>query len=129
MILDCLKNCLLRKRWIEVICKTYCNSDNNKEFKIKEMIFGFRDEFTYFECSKCGCLQIMQISRNMGKYYPSNYYSFKRLDNPNNFIKKILERKRDMYVLFKKDFLGKLLHKKYPNMFIDMISRIGLNYN
>ena len=56
--------------------------------KIKEMIFGFRDEFTYFECSKCGCLQIMQIPRNMGKYYPSNYYSFKKLDNQNNFIKK-----------------------------------------
>ena len=60
-----------------MIFKICCNSEKNKEFKIKEVMFDFRDEFTYFECSKCGCLQITEIPRNMGKYYPSNYYSFK----------------------------------------------------
>lgn len=112
-----------------MVCKVCGNLENNKEFKIKEMMFGFRDEFTYFECFKCGCLQIMQIPRNMEKYYPSNYYSFKKLDNPNNFIKEILKRKRDMYVLFKKDFLGKLLHKKYPNILLEMIGRVKIDYN
>jgi len=112
-----------------VICKICNNSENNKEFKIREMMFGFRDEFTYFECSKCGCLQIMQIPRNMGKYYPSSYYSFKNVDKSRNFLKQILKAKRDKYTLFKKDFVGKIISKKYPNMLFDMINRIEINYN
>lgn len=39
-------------------------------------MFGMRDEFEYFECSKCGCLQIKEIPANLNKYYPNNYYSF-----------------------------------------------------
>jgi 2-polyprenyl-3-methyl-5-hydroxy-6-metoxy-1,4-benzoquinol methylase len=113
-----------------VICKICGNSENNKEFKIKEMMFGFRDEFTYFECSKCGCLQIMQIPRNMEKYYLSNYYSFKKLDKTNNFIRIILRRRRrDIYAFFKKDFIGKLLHKKYPNILLEVFGRLKINYN
>lgn len=112
-----------------MICKICGNSENNKEFKIKEMMFGFRDEFTYFECSKCGCLQIAKIPENMGKYYPSNYYSFKNVDKSRNFLKQIFKAKRDKYALFKKDFVGKIISKKYPNMLFDMISRIEINYN
>ena len=92
-------------------------------------MFGFRDEFTYFECSKCGCLQIAEIPKNMGKYYPANYYSFKKEEGTNNFIKHILKRKRDEYALFKKGLIGKAIYRKYPNPFFDMISRIGVNYN
>lgn len=62
------------------------------------MMFGFRDEFTYFECSKCGCIQIIEIPRNMGKYYTPNYYSFKKLDKPNNFIKRLWKKDVDPYL-------------------------------
>ena len=112
-----------------MICKICSNSENNKEFKIREMVFGFRDEFTYFECSKCGCLQIAKIPENMEKYYPSNYYSFKSTDKSGNFLKQILKAKRDKYTLFKKDFMGKIISRKYPNLFFNMISRIKINYN
>lgn len=112
-----------------MICKICGNSENNKEFKIREMMFGFRDEFSYFECSKCGCLQIEKIPENMGKYYPSNYYSFKKADKSNNFLKQILKAKRDKYTLFKKGLVGKIISKKYPNMLFDMFSRIEINYN
>jgi SAM-dependent methyltransferase len=40
------------------------------------MMFGTRDEFGYWECSTCGCLQIVEIPSNLGSYYPDNYYSF-----------------------------------------------------
>ena len=110
-----------------MICRICGNSENNKPFQIKEMMFGFRDEFTYFECSKCGCLQIAEIPKNMGKYYPSNYYSFKKRES-NNFIKQILKRKRDEYALFKKGLIGKAIYKKYPNPFFDMISMTKINY-
>jgi SAM-dependent methyltransferase len=112
-----------------MICKICGNTENNKEFKIREMMFGFRDEFTYFECSKCGCLQIAKIPENMGKYYPLNYYSFKKQNESKFFLKRILKVRRDEYSLFKKGFVGKIVSKKYPNMLFDMIGKIDLNYN
>jgi SAM-dependent methyltransferase len=39
------------------------------------MMFGYGDEFIYFECPNCGCLQISQIPEDILKYYPSTYYS------------------------------------------------------
>lgn len=39
------------------------------------MMFGTRDEFEYFQCHSCGCLQIADVPQNLGKYYPSNYTS------------------------------------------------------
>ena len=111
-----------------MICKICNNSENNEEFRIREMMFGFRDEFTYFECSKCGCIQISDVPKNMEKYYPSNYYSFKKGESK-NFIKQTLKRKRDGYALFKKGLIGKVLYIKYPNLLFDMISKMGVNYN
>ena len=40
------------------ICKICGNERSNREYKIKEMMFGFRDEFSYMLCANCGCLQI-----------------------------------------------------------------------
>ena len=80
-----------------MICKICGNSENNKIFNIKEMMFGFRDKFIYFECSKCSCLQIEKIPENMGKYYPSDYYSFKKADKSRNILKQIIKAKRDKY--------------------------------
>ena len=57
-----------------------CHESSSKTYIAKEMMYGTRDEFEYFECENCGCLQISEIPTNLGDYYPSNYYSFKRLD-------------------------------------------------
>jgi len=37
-------------------------------------MFGTRENFPYFECSRCGCLQISQVPENMSKYYLQDYY-------------------------------------------------------
>ena len=39
-------------------------------------MFGTRDEFAYWECSACGCLQILEVPNNLGDYYPDNYYTY-----------------------------------------------------
>ncbi len=64
-------------------CKICSNSENNKEINAKEMMFGYQDEFTYVECSNCGCLQIKEVPSNMEKYYGASYYSFS--DNVKTF--------------------------------------------
>jgi len=40
------------------------------------MMFGLREQFTYFQCAQCGCLQIAEIPNDLLKYYPTDYYSF-----------------------------------------------------
>ncbi|MCP4262408.1 MAG: class I SAM-dependent methyltransferase [Planctomycetes bacterium] len=40
------------------------------------MHFGTREEFDYFECENCGCLQINVIPEDLSKHYPDNYYSY-----------------------------------------------------
>ena len=94
-------------------CNICANSHNNSIFIAKEMMFGYRDEFKYFKCAKCGCLQITEIPENLDKYY-SNYYSF------NTNSKKKL-RQRIMTIIYSNSiltWLGKLL-----------IEKIALRYN
>lgn len=57
-------------------CRVCQNEKDNIAYQVKEMYWGTADEFTYFECSQCGCLQIMDVPENMGKYYDNRYYSF-----------------------------------------------------
>lgn len=59
-----------------MVCRICGNSENNTEYKAKEMMFGLRDEFKYFQCSDCDCLQIAKIPEDMSPYYPEQYYSF-----------------------------------------------------
>lgn len=42
----------------------------------REMMQNTRDEFEYFVCPDCGCLQIREVPENLGKYYGAGYYSF-----------------------------------------------------
>src|SRR3981081_1458949 len=42
----------------------------------REMMFGRREEFPYQECRSCGCVQISEYPKNIGDYYPADYYSY-----------------------------------------------------
>jgi len=89
-------------------------------------MFGFRDEFNYFECSKCGCLQISDIPKDMEKYYPSNYHPSQQRAS-DNFIKRFARIRRDRYALFNIGLIGKLLSKRYSNVVLQTIAKAGVN--
>jgi SAM-dependent methyltransferase len=61
-------------------CRICNNSESNKEFKLKEFMFGTNEEFNYFQCGKCGCLQISEIPEDLSKYYKNAYYSYSKVD-------------------------------------------------
>ena len=62
----------------ERACRICGNTEGNSIHFPKEMMFGWREEFEYLECSRCGCLQIAEIPADLAKYYPSDgYYSYK----------------------------------------------------
>lgn len=96
-------------------CKICGNEKGNEQFKAKEMMFGFRDEFVYFQCANCGCLQIKEIPDNMSRYYPSDYHSFQMFPgifaNP---VRWIARRLRNCYAITQKGILGKLIYKHIP---------------
>ncbi|MGB4291714.1 MAG: hypothetical protein WBJ37_02380 [Bacteroidales bacterium] len=57
-------------------CRICGNSKGNKIFTAKERQFGTLEEFNYFTCSSCGCIQILEFPKNPGKYYPADYYAY-----------------------------------------------------
>ena len=114
---------------IIMICRICGNESNNKIFFIKEMMFGFREEFPYIECSRCGCLQIEEIPQNISKYYPKDYYSFQSDKTRNSFLKSYFINELYKYVLFKKSLIGKILSTRYPVPILDCIRLAGVNFD
>ena len=39
-------------------------------------MFGIGERFAYARCGACGCLQIDDLPKEMGRYYPGDYYSY-----------------------------------------------------
>ncbi|MDB5049005.1 MAG: Class SAM-dependent methyltransferase [Fibrobacteres bacterium] len=56
-------------------CRICGNPDGNRDFVAREMMFGLRHPFDYFQCGRCECLQIREFPADMAPYYPANYYS------------------------------------------------------
>jgi len=103
----------------KLICKICGNEQYNNIYVAKEMMFGLGDEFKYFECSNCGCLQIKDIPENITKYYPKEYHSFKTLpaareNTIDNFLSRYLRGARSLYFMYKKNLLGKMLFAQKP---------------
>lgn len=61
---------------IKCKCKICGKIGMNKTYIAREMMFGTKDEFTYFACEYCQCMQIDRIPDNLDKYYGEDYYSF-----------------------------------------------------
>jgi hypothetical protein len=91
-------------------CRICDNTEDNLEFQILEMMYGAREKFDYFQCSHCGCLQIKGIPSDMGKYYPSGYYSFAGNRCVPHLAKKIVTSLRDHYAVFNDGLVGRLLY-------------------
>lgn len=101
---------------IEIACKICHNTTNNKTYSAREMMFGYRDTFTYIECSACGCVQIQDVPSNLSKYYPPEYYSFDGGEKASG-VKLFLKRQLVQYCLHGKNAIGWLLSKKFGRPF------------
>jgi SAM-dependent methyltransferase len=98
-----------------VKCRICANNENQKVFEVREMMFGFRDVFPYFQCSVCGCLQIADLPTDMSKYYPSNYYSYSFNEKGQYWLKTKLKKIRDRFAVSGHGFTGRILYKFFPD--------------
>lgn len=69
-------------------CRICENTAHNKSYRVKEMMLGLQDQFDYFQCSECNCLQISQPPEDIERFYPSGYYSY-NVTAPSTLIKKL----------------------------------------
>jgi SAM-dependent methyltransferase len=45
-----------------------------RTLSVREMMYGLREQFEYFECDACGCVQIATYPQDIARHYPDNYY-------------------------------------------------------
>lgn len=102
-------------------CKICGNTKNNTPYTVREMAFGTREKFNYFQCANCGCLQITELPSNIEQHYPNNYYSFSSITDQltatfTQRIKHKLIEYRDMYAITGKGFFGRILNTIKPSI-------------
>jgi SAM-dependent methyltransferase len=91
-------------------------------------MFGLRDVFTYFQCSRCGCLQIAEIPSDMSRYYPPAYYSFRLATRrvSGGPARRLFRRLRDRYAALGRGAVGRALYALAPNRTLRLLSRLPL---
>ncbi len=109
-------------------CEICGNTSKNNRYVAREMMFGFRDEFEYFRCGECGCLQLSTVPEDLARYYPKDYSPFKNLNlQESNRLKKFLLRQRTHYLLGQGNLLGMLLARfTRPAEYFDWLSQLNL---
>ena len=105
-------------------CKICGNAGPGKNHSAREMMLGLRDEFTYFECAGCGCLQLIDVPQDMARYYPENYYSYAKGQSLGAFVR----GQRAAYARNGLNPLGALMSYLYgPDRALESIARLSLN--
>ncbi len=107
-------------------CRICDNSENNKSYKIKEMMLGTEQTFNYFQCSVCECLQIESCPENINTFYPTDYYSYKTPSHE-NYVIKFIKSKRNYFSVFNKELLGRILFGYFPNVELRALSNVALD--
>lgn len=67
---------------IRSMCRLCGTESKNDTYVVKEMFFGTGEKSVYFKCEICQCLQILEVPKNLSKYYGIEYYSFNELHIP-----------------------------------------------
>lgn len=74
-----------------------CGGARALSLRVREMMFGTREEFLYHQCAHCDCLQIDAIPEDIGRFYPADYYSYDL--STHNSIKRLRRGSRRRLIL------------------------------
>ncbi|MCX6895283.1 MAG: class I SAM-dependent methyltransferase [Verrucomicrobia bacterium] len=112
-------------------CKICGQPAPERRFTAREMMFGLRDEFEYFECAGCGCVQISEFPANLEKYYPANYSAHERRPFVDEYgrqpaLKRRLRDRLAEHDLGHRNLIGQILAAKYRSGLPRWIRHAGL---
>jgi len=103
-------------------CRVCGTIGEHEKYEVREMMFGTREKFSYFQCKNCQCLQISEIPDNLGRFYPSDYYSLSLRPEPEtgNRAYRWLQKQVSRTALFDRGYKLNSILKK----FVDLPSEI-----
>jgi SAM-dependent methyltransferase len=93
------------------------------------MMLGLGDEFDYFRCADCGCLQLEEVPSDLGRFYPSHYYSL-AMDPQDVFRGRLKARARtarDRWAVLGEGPLGRLLLLRWPEPALESLRLLKLD--
>lgn len=90
-----------------------CGGPGGEQFDVREMMYGTRQRFTYFECSLCHCLQIAEEPVDLAAHYPPNYYSFSR-PKLRSAVKRAVRSRRLKNMLEKRGIFWTWINQRFP---------------
>lgn len=93
-------------------CRVCGQAANHRMFEVREMMFGTRETFTYFECGGCGAIQIVKVPEDLARHYQGAYYSFKNHARESyGALWAFLKRARARHAIEGKGLLGAMVAK------------------
>ena len=98
-----------------------CGSNEGKEVIVKDYNMGGTESFTYWQCSNCGCMSLINKPVDMSKYYGKAYYSFSLKQGK---VKTLMKR-RDVYEVRKTGIIGEFMSKFIPRPAYSVISEFN----
>ncbi len=112
-------------------CRICGNEDRNKTFLTREMMFGLREQFKYFECAQCGCLQIARIPHDLSRYYQPEYFSLVPCTVYEEYrFKRYLKRLQAAHLLGRKNVMGKILTLLFGRpTFVEWLRQIPIEFD
>jgi 2-polyprenyl-3-methyl-5-hydroxy-6-metoxy-1,4-benzoquinol methylase len=110
---------------VEPVCGVCGRSGSNRPYRAREMMFGLREEFPYFQCSYCNTLQIKEAPADMSGYYRRDYYSFAPPPRVGP-VRRAFRKFKDRRTVFASGPLGGLVHRWLPNKKLRSLARIPL---
>jgi SAM-dependent methyltransferase len=91
-------------------CRICGNASCNQAFTVREMMFGSKEPFEYFECRACGAMQISTIPADLARHYPAGYYAFNNQAREKySPFERVLKRARARHAIEGKGLLGALV--------------------
>ncbi|MEZ0483933.1 class I SAM-dependent methyltransferase [Fibrella aquatica] len=108
-------------------CRICGNSQENSLYRFKEMMYGTREEFDYFQCAKCKCLQIATVPADLSNYYPEGYSGY---IPPNDGLYKgiggFFKKARYKSVTIDKSLFNRMIAAVVPASKYEHLSRFNL---
>ena len=107
-----------------VKCRICDCEDDFAEFTGFERMYGSREQFRYVQCPGCGCLQIEEMPHDLGRYYPTDYYSFASSSRPP--IQAWLKLQRNRHAMGHRAPVGAVLGRLAgPPEFLDWVKHVA----
>src|SRR5579862_4376020 len=112
------------------MCPVCRNAKGNMRYIAREMMFGYRDAFTYTQCARCELLFLAEAPADLAKYYPADYYhqaesSDSLFKHP---LKRLVARLQTNYLVTRQGKLGKLAAEHLPiaQTHVESLAGLGL---